>query len=60
MLANVSPNIIPGELNIIIRRLPILSIQMRAMTVKMKLVPETIKPTAVGWLNPMDAKRVAE
>jgi hypothetical protein len=37
-----------------------MSMYFRARSVPMKLVPETMRPTAVGFLNPIDAKRVAE
>ena len=60
MLAKVNPKTIPGALRIMILRRPITSIHFRATSVKMKLVPETIRPTAVGWLNPISLKRVAE
>lgn len=60
MLAKVSPNTIPGALHTIIRLLPIVSIHLRATRVKMKFVPETMSPTAVGLLNPICLKSVAE
>jgi len=60
MLANVNPNIIPGaDITMIFRR-PTISIYFNATSVNIKLVPETISPTAVGWLNPISLKSVAE
>jgi hypothetical protein len=60
ILASVSPTTIPGALQIIIFLLPILSIHLRAISVKIKFVPDTIRPTAVGWLNPISLNKVAE
>lgn len=51
--------IMPGADQIIILRLPMISMYFKAMRVKRKFVPETIKPTAVGWLNPISANNVA-
>ena len=51
---------IPGAEKIKIFRLPIISMYLRATSVKRKFVPEMISPTAMGWSNPMVAKRVAE
>lgn len=48
MLAKVRPKTIPGALQIMILLRPILSIHFKATSVKMKLVPEIIRPTAVG------------
>ena len=58
-LARTRPTIIPGADQIMIFRLPMISMYLRATRVKMKLVPETMRPTAVGWLNPISLKRVA-
>lgn len=48
ILARTSPTIIPGAENTMILRLPIMSMYFKAIRVNRKLVPETIKPTAVG------------
>ena len=42
------------------RRRPTMSMYLRATRVKMKFVPETMRPTAVGWSKPIWAKSVAE
>ena len=60
ILARTNPNIIPGAVHTMILRLPIMSMYFKAKSVKRKFVPAIISPTAVGWLNPMDLKRVAE
>jgi hypothetical protein len=56
----VSPNTIPGVDQIMIFRRPMISMNFNAKSVKRKLVPEIINPTAVGWLKPISLKRVAE
>ena len=60
ILASVSPMIMPGEEMSMILRLPIMSMYLSANKVKRKLVPDTMRPTAVGWLNPICLKSVAE
>lgn len=60
MLARVSPNIMPGAEMIMIFLRPMISMYLRAKRVKMKLVPETMRPTAVGLSKPISLKRVAE
>ena len=37
-----------------------MSMYLSATSVKMKFVPETMRPTAVGWSKPIWAKSVAE
>lgn len=48
ILANVKARYMPGALQSMIFLLPILSIHLSATSVKRKLVPEMINPTAVG------------
>lgn len=48
ILAKVNPTIIPGALTNMILLLPMESIHLSAIRVKMKFVPDTINPTAVG------------
>ena len=59
MAARVRPNIMPGEVQTMIFLRPMMSIYLSATSVKTKLVPATISPTAVGLLNPIDLKRLA-
>ena len=59
MLARVSPTTMPGADQIMIFRRPIMSMYFRANSVKTKLVTETIRPTAVGWLKPIILNSVA-
>ena len=47
-LAKTRPTTIPGAEKIMIFRRPMMSMYFSAKRVKTKLVPETIKPTAVG------------
>lgn len=49
----------PGEEMIMILRLPMISMYFSANNVKTKLVPEMIKPTAIGLLNPISLNSVA-
>jgi len=60
MLARVKPKIMPGAENTMIFRRPTISIYFNATSVKMKFVPLTMSPTAVGWLNPISWKSEAE
>ena len=50
----------PGAVQIIIFRRPMMSMYFRAKRVKRKFVPEIIRPTAVGWSKPISLKRVAK
>ena len=59
ILASTSPITIPGAEKIMIFRLPMISMYLSAKSVKMKFVPETMRPTAVGLLNPISWKMVA-
>ena len=59
ILANTKPNTIPGAEKIMIFLRPMISIYLSANKVKIKLVPETMSPTAVGLSNPISLKRVA-
>ena len=60
MLARTNPMIIPGAESNIILLLPIESIHFSAINVNKKFVPEMMSPTAVGWLKPISANKVAE
>ena len=53
------PATIPGAEKIIIFLLPMMSIYFSANNVNTKFVPETMRPTAVGWSNPIILKSVA-
>lgn len=59
ILAKVSPMTIPGEETIMIFRRPMMSMYLSANNVNRKFVPETMRPTAVGSLNPISLKIVA-
>lgn len=59
ILAKTSPTTIPGAEKIMIFRRPMMSMYLSAKSVKRKLVPETMRPTAVGLLNPISWKIVA-
>lgn len=43
-----------------IRRRPIMSMYFKAKSVNRKFVPDTMSPTAVGWLKPISLNKVAE
>lgn len=49
----------PGADQSMILRRPMMSMYLSAMSVKMKFVPETMSPTAVGWSNPISLNSVA-
>ena len=57
--ARTRPTIMPGAVQIMILRRPMMSMYWSAKSVKMKFVPEMMRPTAVGWLKPISLKRVA-
>lgn len=59
MLASVSPTTMPGAENTMILRRPMMSMYLSAKSVKRKFVPETMSPTAVGWLKPISLNSVA-
>ena len=59
MLARTRPTTMPGADQSMILRRPMMSMYFSAKSVKMKFVPETIRPTAVGWSNPISLNRVA-
>ena len=50
----------PGAEMIMILRRPIMSMYFNAKSVKMKFVPETMRPTAVGWSKPISLNSVAD
>ena len=54
------PKTMPGAEMSMMRRRPTMSMYLRATRVKTKFVPETMRPTAVGWSKPIWAKSVAE
>ena len=60
MEASVSPKTMPGADQIMILRRPMMSMYLSAKRVKMKLVPETIRPTAMGLSKPISLNSVAE
>lgn len=55
----VSPITIPGAETIMIFLRPMMSIYFSANKVNIKLVPDTMRPTAVGSLNPISLNIVA-
>ena len=59
ILARVRPTIMPGAEKIMILRRPIMSMYFSAKSVNRKFVPDTIRPTAVGWLKPISLNNVA-
>ena len=60
MEASVRPKTMPGAERSMMRRRPTMSMYLSATRVKTNFVPETMRPTAVGWSKPIWAKSVAE
>lgn len=59
ILARTRPITMPGAEKTMIFRRPMISMYFKANKVKRKLVPETMRPTAVGWLKPISLNNVA-